>query len=357
MAKSQTQDAQKKADDLSGQAQSQTAPIIQGLQGSVAQQTQNQGDTYNSLSPSLKEHQTTGGYDSTQLNTIRNGSAGNAATGGYNPDEIAGLKASGGYDPGMLQSIQSGAGAGYDPTAEGTVTGGYSDFAKNGGFDDAAKTNYMNQATQGVGATSRALQEQAKLATTKTGGFGGAGAVAQIARQLGQTQSEATVNAESGLNTAINSNKLAGLGGLDKSQATQAALKQSGAGILAGVAGNQAGNRVGLAESEAGNKLKGTDQQIGIESGVAAGSTAADNAMNQLYSTETGQITAQGQQALQALGLQFNSQAESINALTQLSKNPGMFQTIFGDIVAGAGAVAGIGKAMPGGLNHNQVIL
>lgn len=347
MAKGQTQQASSAAGDLLTQAPAQTTPIIQGLQSSTGNLQKNQGDLYNTLTSGLDQNQKTGGYDPSQLNELRSSTQNNAVTGGYNPDEISSLKSSGGYDPTLLQSIQSGASAGYDPTAASSITGGYSDFANTGGFTPEASTNYINQATSGVKATSDALQQQAKLATQKSGGFGGAGAVAQIARQLGQTQSQATVNAEDSLNTQINANKLAGLGGLNSSQANQAALKQSGAGILNSLAGNQASNKLAATQSEAGNKLAGTNQQLALEGGVAQGATSANSQLNSLYDATSGEITAQGQQVLQALGLNFNTQAQAVNALVALSKNPGTFQTILNGVTQAAGAAAGVAGALP----------
>jgi len=104
----------------------------------------------------------------------------------------------------------AGSRAGQDYSA---ASAGYGDFAKTGGFSDADKTSYLNRATSGVHNTFDVLKNQAALAGRRTGGGSAPAAIAQIARQGGQAQAEALDNAQVGLHSQINANKLAGIGG------------------------------------------------------------------------------------------------------------------------------------------------
>src|SRR5487761_230891 len=193
--------------------------------------------------------------------------------------------------PNINQNMTTG---GYDPSTLSSIMGGYSGFANTGGYTPTQANQFMQQATEGTGTTYNALENQAKRSAVATGGLGTSGGLSQMARQLGQVQGQNTVNAETSLNEQINANKLSGLSG-----------------------------------------------EASTEANVAGNKTAATAQANQLYNTTTGQITALGNQMLQTLGLQFNTQSQAIDALTQLSKNPGLFQTFMGDMASAGGSAAG----------------
>lgn len=188
---------------------------------------------------------------------------------------------------------------GYDPKTLNALLSGYGDLATTGGFTPAQSQAFVRQATEGTQATYGTLEDQAKRARIATGGLGTGGALSQMARQLGQVQGTNTLNANVALNELQTSNKLAGLGG------------------EANVAGSVAGNRL-----------------------------AANEMINQLYNTTTGQVSDLGNKLLKTLGLDFATQGEAINALTQLSRNPGLFQTILGDLISAGGAAAGAAGAL-----------
>jgi hypothetical protein len=200
-----------------------------------------------------------------------------------------------------LQNLSST--GGYDPTQLNQIQGGYTDLANNGGYTPQQSQQFVQQATEGTQATYGSLENQAKNNTVATGGLGTGGGLSQMARQLSQAQGQNTLNAEVALNQSQTGNKLAGLGG-----------------------------EASVASSVAGNKLQGTE--------------TANSQLSQLYNTTTGQITSLGQQMLSSLGLDFGTQDQAIAALTNLSKNPGLFQTAYGDIIQGAGAAAGVMGAM-----------
>lgn len=174
---------------------------------------------------------------------------------------------------------------GYDPTQYANTLGGYNAMASTGGFTPAQETAYMDQATSGVTNTGNVLASQLAQSKAKTGGLGGGGEAAQMARQLEQTQAGAEQGAAVNLNQQINANKLAGLGG-----------------------------SAGLQASQAGNKL------------------AAAGGLSSLYNTATGQITALGNQILQMYGIDSSNQQAALAALTNLATQSGSSQGILGNI-------------------------
>jgi hypothetical protein len=292
VAKSQTSYATNASNNLVNQTQGFAGPGSQlygGFQSSLGTAQGNQGNELSGAMgdiSNLESLSTTGGYNPSQLSGLNSQTAGMTATGGYNPSQ--------------LNQIQ----------------GEYTNLAQTGGFTPQQAQQFVQQATEGTQTTYGALEQQAKQAEIATGGLGTGGALSQMARQLGQAQSQNTLNAEVDLNQLQTSNKLAGLGG-------ESSLDTNVAGNRLAAQGQQ----LGLASNVAGNTLQGTE--------------AAGQQLSQLYNTTTGQITQLGNQMLQSLGLDFNTQAEAIQALTALSKNPGLFQTALSDISSLGGAAAG----------------
>jgi hypothetical protein len=355
MAKSQTSYATNASNNLVNQAQNQTAPIISGLTN-LSNLNQATSDIQGGMATTgFGQQQVTGGYDPTQLGTLRSNTANLASTGGYDPTQLSGLQSglqsatsTGGYNPQLLNQVVSGTQQGYDPTSLSTLRGGYSNLANTGGYTPAMQSAYLNQATSGLDTTYNQLEQQSAQSAAKTGTSSGA-AISQMARQLGQAQASTTQNATLGLQQQITANELSGLGGLGTTEANVTGLGLQGTGILANTAANQAsgtlqglGQQSALQTNVAGARSSGVGQQVGLESGVAAGSNAANSGLAGLYNTTTGNITAEGQQVLSALGLNFGTQSQAINALVNLSKNPGTIQTILSQVQGLGGAAAGI---------------
>ena len=188
---------------------------------------------------------------------------------------------------------------GYNMGNFNNTLGGYNTMASTGGFTPTQSNAYMDQATSGVTNTYQTLMNQVNQAKSATGGLGGGGEVSQMARQLSQAQAGAEQGAAVNLNQQINANKLSGLGG------------------AAGMQASQAGNSV-----------------------------AAAGGLGNLYNTATGQITAQGQQILSAMGINFNNQQEALQALTSLATSSASSQGLLGNIGQVAGDVAGVGNAL-----------
>ena len=289
MAKSQTNYATHAANNLIDQAQGLTKQLGDQFQGMLGTAQGRQTDTFNASFGGLQDALKTGGYDPAILETLRGDTQQFAQTGGY------------------------------DPAALNQIMGGYSDLATTGGFTPEQSQAFMRQATEGTQGTYGALEDQARRASVATGGQGTGGALSQMARQLSQVQGRNTLDAEVALNERQTANKLAGLGG-----------------------------EAGVSSDVAAGRRAGEGMRLGLESGVQQGKLSANQMMNQLYNTTTGQVTDLGNQILKTLGLNFATQEGAINALTQLSKNPGFFQTMIGDIIGLSGAAAGVMGGMGG---------
>lgn len=180
----------------------------------------------------------------------------------------------------------------------------YTDFMKTGGFSPSDETTYLNRATQGVSGTYDVLAKAAERQRAAAGGLGTGGEFSQMARQGTQQQALATENAQADLKQQENANKLAGAAG----------------------------------QVQAGQAETGVGQGM---SGVGSGLSGLYGQTNQLYNTQTGEVTQQGYQILQAMGLKYNTQEEAANILAKLSGAKSSFGYTLGDIQSGAGAVGG----------------
>lgn len=299
MAKGQTTAATNSSANLLNQAQGLAGPgssIMSGFQNSLGGAQSTQGSEQSAAQAGIGNAQTTGGYDPSTLASLTSETAGNAQTGGY--------------DPGQLSALQG---------QLGSTASGYSSLASTGGFTPAQGQAYVRQATEGTTGTYGVLENQVQQNKAKTGGLGTGGEMSQMARQLGQAQATNTLNAENSLSQMKTANTLSGLSGENATSGLES----------------------GLQSAVAGNKLAGTNQQLSLAGSQAAGVTAANSQMSQLYNTTTNQVTALGQQVLSTLGLDFSTQEAATNSLTTLSKNPGLLQTVLGDISGLGGAAAG----------------
>jgi len=171
---------------------------------------------------------------------------------------------------------------------------GYQAFAETGGFTPGDENRYLNRATSGVTNTGTALMQRANLNRSKTGGGGTGGEVAQIARQLGQRQMDATAGAQVDLNTMKNANKFAG--------------------------------------------LKGTTDIAAGEGMIGSRQSEVAQAHSALFDRNTGQVSELGRQMLYALGLKYNTEMEANQILMKMAGTPGIMDNIqrIGGMVGGA---------------------
>lgn len=353
MAKGQQNQATSQAGSLASGSTATTNAALTGggafgpgLTPTLNQNLGNQQGAFNSANAGIQSAQQTGGYDPVQLKTIRDNSAGLAASGGYDPQTLGTLRqgfsqaaTTGGYDPKVLDTLRTKGTeftntGGYDPWA----AQGYKDFATTGGYSDQDKTNFLNRGTAGVSATYDALKGQAEAKRAATGGLGGGDEFTSMARHLAQDQADSTLNSNVALQQDINKNKFSGLAGDDKIAAgRQQALSTLGTNegnVASGVRSALTGS-VGLESDVASGRRAGVAQQAGIESGVAGGVTSANAQMAGLYNSATGAVSDTGKQILGMLGIDSNNQQAVIQAFTNLSKNPGIFDDILRSLSLG----------------------
>lgn len=284
-------------------------------------------EAYAKVSANNEKNQQTGGYNAEALASLRNRTAGNAQSGGYTADELARLNNGiGGMDEGQV----------------GVVRGAYGDLIKTGGLSDTAADAMRRQAagtTQSIYAT---LGSKLARAQSIAGAGGAGGETAQMARQAAQAGAVATTGANAEIGKIRQSGIVAGTGGL--------ANFETGVG---------AGNRAGI-QAVAEGRLKGTDQELNLESNVAKGTLQASQAnqdlasgaaqqriqaaggLVNLYNASPGYVTDMVKSIIdvQNSGGQLNNQQAQI--MQELSKNPGLFDNIMKGITTVGGAVTGV---------------
>jgi hypothetical protein len=354
MAKKDQKQARGEAQNLKAASSEATGKDISGggawgaggLTGQISDATSKANEAWKSASSGFGDIASSGGYDPDVLKGLRSNVGRLADTGGYDQDQLASLRKNlassretGGFDPAQLQKLRDT--GGYDPDQLASIRSGYKNFADTGGFSDAEKANFRTRATSGVDATYGILQQEAERRRALTGGMGGGGETAQMARQLSQTQAQSSLNAEDDLASQIRTGKLAGLGGTT-------ALEGSVAGNRAATEANVAsGNRdilgqtAALEGNVAGGIRSGVGAQSALEGNVAANKITGTQGMAGLYNSASGQITAAGQQVLARLGIDSGNQQYALSVLTELSKSPGILDNILKIGSAAAGAVGG----------------
>ena len=165
----------------------------------------------------------------------------------------------------------------------GTAMGGFKTFADTGGFTPQDKAAFMRSSTAGVPAAYDVLKSEAMRQKSLTGGLGPGGQLSQMARQEGETAARAGTAANVALADQVRQGKLAGLGG---------------------------------------------------EMSVA-------NVQNQLFNTQTGQISDMGKQILARLGIDTSNQELSLQTLQSLANTPGIMDNIQRIAGMAGGAIAG----------------
>lgn len=191
----------------------------------------------------------------------------------------------GGVDPGQLEKIRS----------------GYEGFATTGGFNPGDEAVFRRNATSSVPATYEVLKNEVNRKRSLLGGLGPGGELSQMARQEGEVSARANTAAEAALAEQKRTGRLAGISGLGQTE-----------------------------QQLASNKLAGLQTGAGIS--------------QNLYNSQTGEISDMGRQVLSMLGIDSSNQAESVNVLQSLANTPGVFDNIMriGGLAAGAlGSVAG----------------
>jgi hypothetical protein len=167
---------------------------------------------------------------------------------------------------------------------------GYQDFATTGGMTPQQQAQFMRTSTAGVPAAFDVMKSEAMRQKSLTGGLGPGGQISQMARQEGETAARANTAAEVALSDQLRQGKLAGLGGL-------------------------------------------TD--------VGRAQTGLMGQQNQLFNTQTGEISDIGKQILARLGIDTSNQQLSLETLQSLANTPGIMDNIQRIAAMAGGAIAG----------------
>jgi hypothetical protein len=339
MAKDNTQRAQGAEDEMRG-----------FMKGELGGATETARDTYGAARSGYGDYMGgTGAYDPASYNVVSKQNQQNIGTGGYDPGRVSSIRSdidrnvqTGGYTGDEYSQLTGGGLGGVNAEQAGVVRDAYGNLIKTGGLSDEAAGAMRRQAagtTQSIYSTLGS-----KLARSQSiAGMGGAGGeTAQMARQAAQAGAVATTGANAEIGKLRQAGTIAGVGGL--------AQFEQGVG---------AGNRAALSDV-AGNRLRSTDQSINLETNRARNVLDASKSEQDL-------VTNAAQQRIQAAGglvNLYNSSPGYVNDLVkgimqqqsvtgqlttqqaqimqELSKNPGLFQTIMNSVTQLGGAAAGV---------------
>jgi hypothetical protein len=226
---------------------------------------------------------------------------------------IGGLAATGGFDPTQLGYLR-GVGAtqvatgGYDMPELAEARAGYRGLAETGGVSPEEAGAMTRRATRGVTSIYDVLSAEAARRRTITGGYGGESEIARLARQSAEKAAEATTGAE----------------------AEVAKMRQTGR--LEGVRG-----LAGLTTEEAAGRRAAVTSLTGLETSVAGGVRAAAQ-------LSVDQQIATGTEILKRIQLGQQVSESDLSLLSDLSKQPGVFNSIIGAVGAGAGVISALRK-------------
>ena len=136
---------------------------------------------------------------------------------------------------------------GLDPTALKQLSDQYQDLISSGGISDATAAAMQRQAVSGVGSIYGTLENQLNKTRAATGGQGGGGEEAQMARQLSQQEANAITGVNAQVGQLRQQGTEAGLSGMSNLEAAQAQAQNAAAQTLSGTSLGIAGGESGLA--------------------------------------------------------------------------------------------------------------
>jgi hypothetical protein len=377
MGKSERNAAKSMADQTYKKAQTQTDENDKQFKGMLGDAQTRTTDAYNTASDAYKgmggptgaydpeaykkissqndKNIASGGYDPAALNDLRTQQKSNIQTAGYNPEDVAKINKN--YDALTANGL-----GGVNADSAATIRGGYTNFAKTGGLDDATADAMRRRTASGIASTYSTLGSNMVRKQAAQGFGGGGGETAQLARQLGNTQGEALTNTDAEIGKMRQEGMLKGMGGLSEFETGVASGQRQAVAGQGQFAGDQAGHRITAtgqsADTEAnvaGNRIKASQAEQDLATGAADQRIRAAGGMANLYQASPGYVTDMVKSILQSQqqGGQLSTQQTQI--MEELSKQPGLFQTIMNNvmqmggmaagIMTGIGAVGGAGKS------------
>lgn len=253
-----------------------------------------QKNTFNDASGLLNSYE---GTASGVTNTL------NAAIPGYtNQYEQALGTAEGAYNTPEISTLQgqevSNLG-GLDPASLKQLSGQYQDLISSGGISDATAAAMQRQAVSGVGSVYGTLENQLNRTRAATGGQGGGGEEAQMARQLSSQEANAVTGVNAQVGQLRQQGTEAGLAGASNLTAAQAAAQNAAAQTLSGTSLGLASGQSGLAGLTASQldatqsaALQAQQEQYLGEQGFLGSMSGIANAQQGVYGNmlETGNM-------------------------------------------------------------------
>lgn len=313
------------ANALSGQIQQSNT----GLQ-------QNANTNQNNASTGFSNIQKTGGFDPTQLDAINKSFSGISSTGGQGTP----LAQQSNTNFANAGAILNNAGNSLDQakTSYNSLSdpiAGYKNFADTGGFSPTDKSTYIRNATSAAPALFNNLSQNLQQRTLGSGGYnpGASAALLALQRQAGNQIGTLNTQAQAGLTSQINQNKLAGLSG------ETSGISAQGSG-LAGVGnaqtglgtaqGNIAGTQGSLNNAITQLQLQGTQGLAGVQNSIAQNQLAGAQGQAGLYGTNQSALNSNLANQLGIFNGQNSANANAASTIGQLAGQPGVLSSILG---------------------------
>lgn len=261
----------------------------------------------------------------------------------------------GGWDPNQLETSNRGISGLMDIGATGGVNaadqtrarggGVYDEFGQTGGYNAGDLSNIRRRSTSGIPAFYGQMKNEAARLGSIQGGYGPgrAAMMGRLGRDQAAASSDAALNAELGIKSAVNTGRLAGAAGMAQSeQGLQGLLTGNKlAGLTAGTAAQQAqaastsqGKQfgttgiAGMAQADRDAMIKAAVARGDLSMNSLLGASGVESGMmnsiiqGQMYGTSglQGMAEADRQAALAASAI-GGSNAANANALAQQQSN------------------------------------
>jgi hypothetical protein len=237
------------------------------------------------------------------------------------------VNATGGYAQPQLNTLESQESqnlGGLDPGALASLSGQYQNLISSGGISDATAAAMQRQAVSGVGSLYGTLNNQQQRTQAATGGQGGGGQTAEMARQLGQSEASAITGVNADVGQLRQQGTEAGLSGASNLAASQAAAQNAAANTFSGTQSGVAGgiqSGANLLSGLGSTALSGNLASAGGLTNVAGGLTNIAGEQAGLYGTELG------------------AQGTDLSAMSGIANAQ---QGVGGNILQGVGALGGL---------------
>ena len=182
------------------------------------------------------------------------------------------------------------------------------------------------------------MQQQAMRNRTATGGLGMGGDSAQMARQLAQTQATSSRDALLGLNEQQTKNRISGLGGLLDTAKGVADSRSGAVRDLGSLESNVSQGRL-MGQGQESTLL---NQRGALEGEIATGRREGTAGLGRLYDTSSSRGLGYGNLANENFGTGLSGMGDASKIMAELSKNPGLLNSILQGVGGVAGGLGGL---------------